>query len=181
MGLARTWGAPRPSMGLGAAGLAWVPDVGSMASLLSFGCRRVVTPALAMALLVRVPAGRGYVGSGCPRHSRGAPACDADLTNTGYTGHTQFHEVTRGFCPSPSPYIPKFTLWITGLVISTPKIATKIFRIMECFELGGIHKGHQLPGHQDASLPQYEVPWCGGLTEIKLIFFMQLETFLSHS
>lgn len=56
-GLARAWGAPRPSRGLGAVGSARVPDVGSIASLISFDCRRVFTPALAMALLVRVRAG----------------------------------------------------------------------------------------------------------------------------
>lgn len=56
-GLARAWGAPRPSRGLGAAGSARVPDVGFIASLISFDCRRVFTPALAMAASVRVRAG----------------------------------------------------------------------------------------------------------------------------
>lgn len=103
-----------------------MPDVGSIASLISFDCRRVFTPALAMALMVLVRTGGVTRGLAAPRDSRGAPACHLDLTNTGCTGHTRFHEVMRGFCPSPSPYVPQVTLWIAGLVISIPKLPTKI-------------------------------------------------------
>ena len=144
-----------------------MPDVASMVSLISFDCRRVSTPALAMALLVRIPTGGVTRGLAVPRHGRGAPACHLDLTDTGYTGHTWFHEVMRGFCPSPSLYIPLVTLWITGLTISIPKVVTKILGIIEYLELEGIHKDHrlQIPAHQEASPPQYKVFQVRGASE----------------
>lgn len=70
--------------------------MGSVASMSSVDCRRVFTPALPMALLVQVPTRGVTRGLAAPGHSRGAPACHLDLTSTGYTGHTWFHEVMRG-------------------------------------------------------------------------------------